>query len=267
MALPPQMIARDRRLAARPGAAPARRRRLRHPGRRRPAAHRGDLPAAPRRRPLRTGPAPHRQTRTAPHQGRPAAHPTRTGRRGHRLGRQQVEIDQRGTHRDPPGVARDVLWYRVHKRRLRAPGHRARPRRRRRPDDFFFTTDLAATGAEIATGYAGRWPIEVTYRDVKQDLGGEDPQSWKGKGPARAAALSLWLHAAIWCWYLSTHTDRHAPGRPGPGTATSTPPASPTPSPPCAETCGTTNYSHVGQPRADNAKITEALLDALAYAA
>ena len=25
--------------------------------------------------------------------------------------------------------------------------------------------------------------------------------------PARAAALSLWLHTAIWCWYLSTHAD------------------------------------------------------------
>lgn len=34
-------------------------------------------------------PPPHRQTRTPPHQGRPAAHPTRTRRRGHRLGRRR----------------------------------------------------------------------------------------------------------------------------------------------------------------------------------
>ena len=47
----------------------------------------------------------------------------------------------------------------------------------------------------------------MTNRDAKQALGGEDPQSWKGEGPARAAALSLWLHTAIWCWYLSTHAD------------------------------------------------------------
>ena len=31
---------------------------------------------------------------------------------------------------------------------------------------------------------------------------GEDPQCWKRQGPERAAALSLWLHAAIWLWYL-----------------------------------------------------------------
>ena len=32
--------------------------------------------------------------------------------------------------------------------------------------------------------------IEVTYRDAKQDLHGEDPQCWKRQGPERAAACS-----------------------------------------------------------------------------
>jgi hypothetical protein len=36
----------------------------------------------------------------------------------------------------------------------------------------------------------------------KQHLGGEDPQCWKRQGPERAACLALWLHAAIWLWYL-----------------------------------------------------------------
>ena len=49
----------------------------------------------PRRRPLRTGAAPHRQTGTTPHQGRPVAHPTRTLHRGHRLGRRGIDL--RGT--------------------------------------------------------------------------------------------------------------------------------------------------------------------------
>jgi len=74
------------------------------------------------------------------------------------------------------------------------------------PDDFFVTSQLAGAPAEVAAGYAGRWSIEVTNRDAKQALGGEDPQSWKGDGPARAAALSLWLHTAVWCWYLATNT-------------------------------------------------------------
>ncbi len=40
---------------------------------------------------------------------------------------------------------------------------------------------------------------------MKQSLGGEDPQTWKGKGPERAAALSLWLYSAVWFWYITTH--------------------------------------------------------------
>jgi len=39
-------------------------------------------------------------------------------------------------------------------------------------------------------------------REVKQCLHAEDPQRWKGKGPERAASLSLWLYAAIWAWYI-----------------------------------------------------------------
>jgi hypothetical protein len=72
-------------------------------------------------------------------------------------------------------------------------------------DDFFFTTCLQATGEEVACQYANRWSIEVTFRDVKQDLGGEDPQTWKGQGPERAAALAFWLYSSLWSWYLSTH--------------------------------------------------------------
>ena len=33
-------------------------------------------------------------------------------------------------------------------------------------------------------------------------LGGEEPQTWKGVGPERAAAFSLWLYSMVWTWYL-----------------------------------------------------------------
>jgi len=36
-------------------------------------------------------------------------------------------------------------------------------------------------------------------------LGGEDPQTWTGEGPERAAALSFWIYAAVWLWYIPTH--------------------------------------------------------------
>jgi hypothetical protein len=66
------------------------------------------------------------------------------------------------------------------------------------PDDFFFTTDIAMAPADVVSVYAGRWAIEVTYRDIKQLVGGEQLQSWKGEGPERAAHLSFWLHATVW---------------------------------------------------------------------
>ena len=66
------------------------------------------------------------------------------------------------------------------------------------PDDFFVTDDEDASDAEVVTRYPGRWSIEVTFREVKQCLGGEDPQSWKHEGPERAANLSLWLYSSIW---------------------------------------------------------------------
>src|SRR5680860_1009523 len=104
----------------------------------------------------------------------------------------------------PSWSTRDMLWYHVNKTDLvrlvivRDPDGVE-------PDDYFFTTDPNTSAADVVSRYAARWAIEVCFRDVKQDLGGQNPQSWKRKGPERAAALSLWLHATIWCWYLTTH--------------------------------------------------------------
>ena len=117
-----------------------------------------------------------------------------------------ADIDERGRTVARQLWYRDVLWYRACPRRLvrlvvvRDPTGV-------QPDDFFITSAPAAQPAAVAAGYAGRWSIEVTNRDAKQALGGEDPQSWKGQGPARAAALSLWLHTASWCWYLTSYAD------------------------------------------------------------
>jgi hypothetical protein len=107
-----------------------------------------------------------------------------------------------------------VLWYSVDKKRLvtlvivRDPDGIMR-------DDFFVTDDPEATDAEIVARYAGRWAIEVTFREVKQCLGGEDPQSWKRQGPERAANLSLWLYSEIWIWHITTNgCQTHVDGAP-----------------------------------------------------
>ena len=71
-------------------------------------------------------------------------------------------------------------------------------------DDYFLTTDLGASGEEVIGLYAGRWSIEDTFRNTKQFLGGEDPQSWKGQGPERAAGFSFFIYSLVWHWYVST---------------------------------------------------------------
>jgi hypothetical protein len=159
----------------------------------------------------------------------------------------------------------DVLWYQVNKTDLvrlvivRDPDGVE-------PDDYFFTTDLHATGAEVVERYAARWAIEVCFRDTKQGLGGQQPQSWKRRGPERAAALSLWLHATIWCWYLTDH----------PAGATWTPrPWYPTKATPSfldalaalRRVLWTDRITTMSHPQPENAKITQTILDTLAYAA
>lgn len=149
-------------------------------------------------------PSPRRQGQ----RGRPAKKgnrlptPEQIARRA-KKGWKRVSINVRGQLARRLVLCRKVLWYKVCREQqvllviVRDPaGHE--------PDDFFFTTDLGAPGGRVASDYAGRWSIEDTFRNVKQSLGGEDPQTWKGQGPERAAALSLWLYAAVWQWYIST---------------------------------------------------------------
>jgi len=177
----------------------------------------------------------------------------------------KVSVDIRGTTVERLVLVRDVLWYAVNKDDLvrlvivRDPAGVE-------PDDFFITTDLNASGAETASRYAGRWSIEVCFRDVKQGLGGQDPQSWKRQGPERAAALSLWLHALIWCWYLQAHPT----GRtwiPRPWYPTKTTPSFLDALAALRRVLWSQRITTMSARQDENPKFTEALLDTLAYAA
>jgi hypothetical protein len=115
----------------------------------------------------------------------------------------RLQVEERGHVVERLVFARPVLWYDVCGIQpvllvlSRDPaGHQ--------PDDFFFTTDTNTTlhlDAVLST-VAGRWSIEDTFRNVKQYLGGEEPQVWQSKGPERAAMLSLLLYGLIWVWFL-----------------------------------------------------------------
>jgi hypothetical protein len=113
---------------------------------------------------------------------------------------QTVTFRQRGKTVKRLVYTRVVLWYTVSRKPIllvisRDPNGKEK-------DDFFFTTDLTMTASEVLECYNDRWAIEDTFKNTKQLLGGQEPQTFKGKGPERAAALSLWLYSVVWLWYL-----------------------------------------------------------------
>ncbi len=120
-----------------------------------------------------------------------------------RNGWAKVVVDRRGRWEERLLLAREVLWYHVcGVRPIRVVV--SRDPNGHEKDDFLFTTDLALSPGAVVSHYFGRWPIEDTLRSSKQSLGGEEPQSWKGKGPERAASLAFWLYSTVWMWYLES---------------------------------------------------------------
>ena len=119
---------------------------------------------------------------------------------------QTVTFRQRGKIVTRLVYTRVVLWYTVSRKPIllvisRDPDGKEK-------DDFFFTTDISMTAAEVLECYHDRWAIEDTFKNTKQLLGGQQPQTFKGKGPERAAGLSLWLYSAVWLWYVSQKVSR-----------------------------------------------------------
>jgi hypothetical protein len=111
-----------------------------------------------------------------------------------------VTTHERGHTRKRQVYARQVLWYPVSKQPVLLVISRDPTGREK--DDFFLTTDVTMTPAEVIGCFADRWAIEDTFKNTKQLLGGQQPQTFKRQGPERAAGLSLWLYSMVWLWYL-----------------------------------------------------------------
>jgi len=71
----------------------------------------------------------------------------------------------------------------------------------KRRDDCFFSTDLSMTESEIVETIALRWSLEVTFRDAKQSLGFEEPQSRTRKAVERTAPTAFVLYGLVTLWY------------------------------------------------------------------
>jgi len=119
---------------------------------------------------------------------------------------QRIQTCERGKNKERLVYVRKVIWYRVSQKPVLLVISRDPTGKEK--DDFFFTTDLSLTAVEVISGFAGRWSIEDTFKNTKQFIGGQEPQTWKRKGPERAAALSLWIYSVIWLWYLQQRSKR-----------------------------------------------------------
>jgi hypothetical protein len=73
--------------------------------------------------------------------------------------------------------------------------------RGRRKDECFYSTDAALTPEQVLEAYALRWSLEVAFRDGKQDLGFERPQSRTRKAVERTAPFAFFVYGLTVLWY------------------------------------------------------------------
>jgi hypothetical protein len=124
-----------------------------------------------------------------------------------------VKTLERGKERVRLVIIRHIVWHKV------LPGKYIRLVISRDPegierDDCFFTTDLQLDAAFLISVYANRWCIEDTFRNGKQFLGIEQPQSWKGAGPEKVAAMGYAIYSLIWAWFIKNGDFKRFPNRP-----------------------------------------------------
>ncbi len=66
----------------------------------------------------------------------------------------------------------------------------------------FFCTDLAVSIPALLEGYAGRWSIEVCFRELKQQLGFADSSARKREAVERTAPFVALSYSAVVLWAI-----------------------------------------------------------------
>jgi hypothetical protein len=137
----------------------------------------------------------------------------RTRRRGCRLPTPQaLAQDRRHWHRLPVQLygrqlttqvfCLTALWY-VALREAPVRIVLVRDPAGRRRDEAFFCTDVGVGACFILETYARRWSLEVAFRDAKQHLGFEDPQSQTVLAVQRTAPVALLVYGLVLLWSAS----------------------------------------------------------------
>jgi hypothetical protein len=113
---------------------------------------------------------------------------------------QTLSFDQFGFHATVQVKAIHALYYKAGKDR-RLTIVLVRDVLGKRPDQMFYSTRLDWDARQILGAYAMRWAIEVTFENVKQLLGFEDPANRKEKAVRRTAPMALALYSLILVWF------------------------------------------------------------------
>jgi len=112
----------------------------------------------------------------------------------------EIEMDIYGRHEKAQVAEAEALWYKT-------AGSRAlkvvavRPKSGGRKKQAFYSTCFTASVVEVLSWYARRWSIEVTFHEVKGQLGFEEPQGWTRRAVERTAPMALMLYSLIVLWY------------------------------------------------------------------
>jgi hypothetical protein len=123
-----------------------------------------------------------------------------------------VTTDQRGYPRVRKVYARTLIWYAVTKVPVLLVI--SRDPTGKEHDDYWVCSDTKLPPATVVGAYTGRWSIEDTFRAVKQTIGAQQPQSWAGNAPERAATLGLLLYSLVWWWFLGLKPAQQAVAAP-----------------------------------------------------
>lgn len=130
-----------------------------------------------------------------------------------------ITTSARGKEHSRLVIIRHVVWHKV------LPGKYIRLIISRDPkgiekDDYFFTTDIKMDAEFLISSYFDRWCVEDTFRNGKQFLGIEQPQSWVGAGPEKVAAIGYAIYSLVWAWFIQNGDFKAFPDRPWYGTKT-----------------------------------------------
>jgi hypothetical protein len=75
-------------------------------------------------------------------------------------------------------------------------------------EDYFYTTDPAFRPERIIETFAGRWPIEVTFEEVRAHLGFETTRHWCENSVRRVAPCLLGLFSVVSLIYAELARQR-----------------------------------------------------------